>query len=105
MCYFEPIGEDGEMINLNFPMVTGFVLDSMHTIDIGVIRALLIRLFVSFPTKNLTNKKNVNVELLLKSKLNLVDNYVEDFLTKTWIKEPARSLRYFSKSGAKSGCA
>lgn len=74
-------------------MITGFVLDSMHTIDIGVIRALLIRIFISFATKNADTGKKVNVELLLRSKVALIDEYVLKTLALTWIKEPARKLR------------
>lgn len=77
-------------------MVTGFVLDSMHTIDIGVFRRMMSWLFEHYPTKR--DGKKLKVYLLTRSKLDDVDGYWTKVMSQSWIKDTARKPRflYFS---------
>lgn len=84
-------------LDLKFNMVTGFVLDPMHTFDIGALKSFVKKLFLKIKL-NLTESKSVHIGMLSAVSLRKIDAYYLKVMKQSFIRDPSRTPRlvYFS---------
>lgn len=79
--------------DLLFDMVTGFVLDPMHTFDIGALKSFVKRIFLVSKMTTKCKKKRINVQMLTPKSLKVINQHYLNKMKKCFIKDPSRKAR------------